>query len=151
MSIRYLDAIEDGESGVTGTFEVTEADVVGFAGQYDPQPFHLDDAAARDTLFGRLAASGWHTTAIANRLLVNDWLHDAAVAGAEGFDNLRWRRPVYPGDVLRCRYAVTGRRASPDPRFGVLSVAVEVLNQDDDTVMSLEWLPWIARAGDASV
>lgn len=147
MSIRYFDAFDEGESGVTGVFDVTEADVVCFATQYDPQPFHLDDAAARDTLFGRLAASGWHTTAIANRLLVREWLHDAAVAGAEGFDNLRWRRPVYPGDALRCRYAVAARRTAPDPRFGVLSVDVHVLNQEDEMVMSMEWLPWIAREG----
>lgn len=149
MSRRYFDAFAEGEAGITGDYSVTETDVVAFATQYDPQPFHLDDAAARQTLFGRLAASGWHTMAIANRLLVTGWLQDAAVAGAEGFDNLRWRRPVYPGDVLRCRYAVTGCRPAPDPRFGVLSVDVSVLNQDDDPVMTMEWLPWIARAGAA--
>lgn len=145
MTRRWFEDFTLGETGTTGACEVTEDGIIRFAEQYDPQPFHLDHDAARESLFGGLAASGWHTLSLANRLLVHDWLHDAAVAGAAGFDELRWRRPVYPGDELSCRYTVAAANDTPDERFGELRVNVEVVNQDDTVVMSMEWLPWLAR------
>jgi len=142
---RYFEDIVIGETGVTGGYTVTEAGVIAFAEQYDPQPFHLDHAAARESLFGKLAGSGWQTVALANRLLVSDGLRDVAISGAAGFDDLRWRRPVYPGDTLTCRYTVTAANDTSDVRFGELRVEAVVENHAGETVMSMEWLPWVAR------
>lgn len=145
MKRRYFEDIAVGETGATGGCTVTEQGVIGFAEQYDPQPFHLDHAAAREGLFGKLAGSGWQTVALANRLMVSDGLRDVALAGAAGFDDLRWRRPVYPGDTLTCRFTVTAAGDTPDPRFGELRVEAVLENHDGETVMSMVWLPWVAR------
>ncbi|MGA8117269.1 MAG: MaoC family dehydratase [Actinocatenispora sp.] len=98
--MRYLEDFEPGETLTLGTYEVTEAEVRRFGEAYDPQPFHLDDEAGRAFHFGGLVASGWHTAAIFQRLYVDGLLRDAAVEGSPGSDELRWIRPVRPGDVL---------------------------------------------------
>ena len=150
MSRRYFEDVAVGENGVTEHCEVTEEGVLHFAEQFDPQPFHLDHAAAEASLFGRLVGSGWQTVALANRLLMRDALQDLAIAGAAGFDDLRWRSPLYPQDNIRCRYRVSDSRIAPDSRFGELELELEVVNQDDQVVMSATWLPWIARRQDNS-
>ena len=88
-----------------GAYRVTREEVLAFASAYDPQPFHLSDAAAESSLFGRLAASGWHTCAMTMRMLCDGYLLESASLGSPGIDNLRWHKPVYPGDTLRA-YAV---------------------------------------------
>ena len=97
---------EDIEIGVVhrfGRYEVTREEVMEFAAKYDPQPFHLDDEAAAATHFGRLSASGWHTCAMTMAMIVaNLKEHRQAGLGSPGVDELRWLKPVYPGDVLRC-------------------------------------------------
>ncbi len=98
--MRYLEDMAPGESFDLGTYQVTEAEVRQFGTAYDPQPFHLDEEAGRAFHFGGLVASGWHTAAIFQRLYVDGLLHDAAVEGSPGCDELRWVRPVRPGDVL---------------------------------------------------
>lgn len=121
-----------------GAKPVVRAEVLDFAGKYDPQPFHLDDAAAAaNPLFGRLAASGWHTAAMAMRLMVD---HNAAIGvqvlGGAGIERLDWLRPVHPGDVLRCEQEVMGARLSVSrPEAGILTLRTIVFNQDDIAVM----------------
>ncbi len=122
-----------------GDIRVTEAEIIEFARRYDPQYIHIDRAAAADGPFGGLIASGWHTVALMMRLLVDRFLPKTASLGSPGIDELRWLKPVRPGDVLRIRITVldaTPSRSRPDR--GVVRTLVEVLNQDRDVVMSLK-------------
>jgi acyl dehydratase len=123
-----------------GDLEVTRDDVVDFARKYDPQPFHLDDdAAAANPLFGRLAASGWHTAAMGMRMTVDFWEAQGGrgILSGAGIDELRWRRPVYPGDRLRCESEVLEARPSASrPELGIVRIRQTFLNQDDAPVLS---------------
>ena len=122
-----------------GPHTVTRAEIVAFAAEFDPQPFHLDEAAAADTLLGGLAASGWHTCALFMRMLYDGWLNDAASMGSPGVDSLKWLRPVRPGDVLSGRSIVLEVRASKSrPDRGFVSFRHEVVNARGEPVMLLE-------------
>ena len=117
---------------------VDRAEVLDFAGRYDPQPFHLDDAAAAaNPLFGRIAASGWHTAAMAMRMTVDYWAERGrAILGGLGVDELRWLKPVYPGDTLRCVVEVTEARESGSrPDLGIIKSRMTVVNQHDEPVI----------------
>ncbi len=122
-----------------GGYEVTREEALVFARAYDPQPFHVDDAAAAaNPLFGRLAASGWHTAAMAMRMIADHWagLGGRAILGGAGIDELRWLAPVHPGDRLRCETEVVEAppsRRKPDP--GLLRTQLTVFNQHDAAVM----------------
>jgi acyl dehydratase len=136
---RYFEDYIPGSIFEYGEIRVEEADIVEFARRYDPQFIHLDrDAAARGP-FGGLIASGWHTASAMMRLLVDRFLPKTTSLGSPGIDELRWIRPVRPGDVLRIRVAVldaTRSRSKPDR--GIVRTLVEVLNQHDEVVMSLK-------------
>jgi acyl dehydratase len=104
---QHFEAVEVGDSyDLPDSYEVTKEEIIDFAQKYDPQPFHVDEQAAADSMFGELVASGWHTCAMAMRLLVDGYLSDSGSQGALGVDDLRWHRPVRPGDVLRLRSTV---------------------------------------------
>ncbi len=120
-----------------GGHTVTEAEIIAFARDFDPQYFHTDPEAARASAFGGLIASGWHTAAIAMRMLADNFLPPNASMGSPGIDELRWRLPVRPGDKLRLRITIqeaTRSRSKPDR--GVVRSLLEVLNQKDEVVMS---------------
>lgn len=104
--MRYFEDIEAGDVHEFGSHTVTKAEIVDFAEQFDPQPFHLDEDAAADSIFGGLVASGWHTASLCMRLLVDGYMSEAASAGARGIRDLRWKQPVRPGDTLTCRLEV---------------------------------------------
>ena len=131
---------EDFEVGTTeefGEYLVTEEEILEFASKYDPQAFHLSDEAAKATLFGGLCASGWHTCAIAMRMLVDNMPESNKSLGSPGIDELRWTRPVFPGDTLRVKTTVlskTNSRSRPD--LGSLQMQNEVFNQKNELVMS---------------
>ena len=133
----YFDDFKVGDSFVTDSFTVTREESIDFARMYDPQPFHLDEAAGKASIFKRLAASGWHTAAIIMRLIVRaGFLRRTGILGT-GVDELRWLAPVFPGDALH----VTGEIISlePDPKgrpFGKMRVQLYALNQDNVCVMS---------------
>jgi acyl dehydratase len=112
--------------------------VIAFAEKYDPQPFHLSDEAAAKTHFGRLAASGWHTAAMTMAMLVEQLKVDPqAGLGSPGIDELRWVKPVYPGDTLRCETEILEKRVSASrPEMGIFKSRMSVFNQDDVLVMS---------------
>ncbi len=136
--MRYFEDIAVGDTARFGSYPVTREAVIDFARQYDPQPFHLSDEAAAQTHFGRLAASGWHSCAMTMAMLVEQWKVDpVASLGAAGIDELRWRRPVYPGDTLSCETEVlTTRPSSSRPEMGSVASRVTVRNQDDQVVMT---------------
>jgi|SRR5271156_2526741 acyl dehydratase len=122
-----------------GAIRVAEAEILDFARRFDPQPMHLDPEAAARGHFGGLIASGWHTAGLMMRLFVDHFLPHSASVGSPGIDELRWTRPVRPGDVLHIRVTVleaTRSRSRPDR--GMVRTLVEVLNQNGEIVMSLK-------------
>lgn len=142
----YFEDVEVGRTHEYGPSQVTREEVIEFARAFDPQPFHLDDEAAGASLFGRLAASGWHTAGIMMRLLVDHRIGRTASLGSPGFDDLRWRHPVYPGDTLRVRSTCVKKRPSRSRSdMGSTWHEVEVLNQDDEIVMSVTSIELVAR------
>jgi len=142
--MQYFEDISVGETHEFGSYEVTEEEIISFAEQYDPQPFHTDPEAAEESFFGRLVASGWHTAAITMRLIVDHRSDDIAALGAKGLDDLRWRQPVFPGDVLSVRTEVVEKRADHADR-GELRTRTETLNQNGDVVLSYVTIPMVAR------
>lgn len=137
--MQYFEDIVVGSSQSFGHYEVTREEVIEFASKYDPQPFHLDDAAAAATHFGRLSASGWHTCAMVMAMLVENLKkHRQAGLGSPGIDQLRWLKPVFPGDTLRCETEVLEKRRSQSRReMGLFKSRLSVFNQHDEPVMQM--------------
>jgi len=136
---RYFEDYLPGSVFEYGEIRVEEAEIVEFARRYDPQLIHIDRDAAASGPFGGLIASGWHTATIMMRLLVDRFLPKAASLGSPGIDELRWIRPVRPGDVLRLRVSILeARRSRSKPNRGMVRTLVEVLNQNAEVVMSLK-------------
>jgi acyl dehydratase len=133
----YFEDIVVGSESHFGSYEVTREEVLDFARKYDPQPFHLSDEAAARTHFGRLAASGWHTCAMAMAVIARKVVEEEqAGLGSPGVDELRWLKPVYPGDTLHVRGKIvekTPSRSKPD--IGSFRTETVVLNQDDVPVL----------------
>jgi acyl dehydratase len=132
----YLQDIQPGQRAAFGSYQVSREEVLDFAAKYDPQPFHLSDEGAASTHFGRLAASGWHTTAMTMAMVVANMGDSEGSLGAAGIDELRWLKPVYPGDTLRCEtevLEVTPSRSRPD--MGSVRTRLTVLNQQNEPVM----------------
>ena len=125
-----------GQVSQFGAYKVTESEVIEFAQKYDPQFFHLDPEAAKSSLFGGLCASGWHTCAMTMAMMVENMETEGRSLGSPGIDNLRWRRPVFPGDVLSVRMEVTELKPSKSrPNIGFVLSTIEVSNQDGVVVM----------------
>jgi acyl dehydratase len=122
----------------SGTITVSRDEIVDFARCFDPQPFHLDEAAAAETHFGGLVASGWHTASLAMRLIWDSYLHRAESLGSPGIDKLRWTAPVRPGDTLRLRMTVLGARPMRSkPHIGLMESRWEMFNQRDELVLDM--------------
>jgi acyl dehydratase len=135
MTERYLDDFAVGQTFGSGRLRVDKERIKTFAAEFDPQPFHLDEEAARDTLFRGLAASGWHTAALTMRLLVESELKPAGGIVGAGFDEFRWPRPVRPGDELRVESEVLEVRPSKSrPEQGIIKVRTTTLNQNSEPV-----------------
>lgn len=138
MTERYLDDFAVGQTFGSGTLRVDADQIKSFAAAFDPQPFHLDDAAARDTVFRGLAASGWHTAALTMRLLVESELRPAGGILGAGFDEFRWPRPVRPGDELHLESEILEVRPSKSrPEQGLVKVRTTTFNQDGEPVQVL--------------
>jgi acyl dehydratase len=117
---------------------VTAEAIVAFAKQFDPQYFHVDAEAAKQSLFGGLCASGWHTVALTMRTMVDAYMHDSTSLGSPGIDELRWVKPVMAGDTLRCKMTVLEQRPSKSkPNLGSVRTKWEVFNQRGELVMHL--------------
>ena len=135
MAQRYLEDFTVGQTFGSGRLKVDTEQIKAFAAEFDPQPFHLDENAARETIFCGLAASGWHTAALTMRLLVESEIApEGGIVGA-GFDEFRWPRPVRPGDELRIESEVLEVRASKSrPNQGLIKVRTTTLNQMGEAV-----------------
>ena len=134
----YFEDLMVGAETDFGSYDVTREEVIDFARKYDPQPFHLSDEAAAKTHFGRIAASGWHTAAmtmgVISRRLVEE---DQAGLGSPGIDELRWKKPVYPGDTITVRGKILEKTPSRSkPEIGSIRTETTVTNQNGELVMS---------------
>ncbi len=135
MSEHYLEDFAVAQTFGSGRLRIEAQRIKTFAAEFDPQPFHLDERTARNTFFGGLAASGWHTAALTMRLLVESELKPAGGIIGLGFDELRWPRPVRPGDELRLQSEVLEVRVSKSrPTQGLIKVRTTTLNQSDEAV-----------------
>ena len=147
----YFEDLEIGAETEFGTYEVTREEVLEFAKKYDPQPFHLSDEAAAKTHFGRIAASGWHTAAMTMAVIARHVVkHEQAGLGSPGIDDLRWKKPVYPGDTLTVRGEILEKTPSRSkPEIGSFRTRTTVTNQDGDTVMTFVSIVLIRRRPEA--
>lgn len=137
MATLYFDDIEEGEVRDLGEYEVPREEMMEFARRYDPQPIHVDEAVARDSMFGGVIASGWYTASVCMRLMVDDFLNETASMGAVGLDELTWATPVRPGDTLSVENEIIDTRPSDsrDDR-GYVRNRTSGYNQDGDEVIS---------------
>jgi acyl dehydratase len=143
----YFEDLEVGAETYFGSYEVTREEMLEFARKYDPQPFHLSDEEAAKTHFGRMSASGWHTCAMTMAVLARYAVkHEQAGLGSPGIDELRWKRPVYPGDTLHVRGRIIEKTPSRSrPEMGSFRTAMTVANQNDEPVMTFTSIVLIRR------
>jgi acyl dehydratase len=143
----YFEDLEVGAETYFGSYDVTREEMLEFARKYDPQPFHLSDEDAAKTHFGRLAASGWHTTAMTMAVIARYVVeHEQAGLGSPGIDELRWRKPVYPGDTLHVHGRIIEKTASRSrPDMGSFRTEMTVTNQEDAPVMTFTSIVLIRR------
>lgn len=135
MSIQYLEDFAVGQMFSSPRHVIDRDQILKFAREFDPQPFHLDDAAARSSIFGGLSASGWHTAALTMRLLADSELKPAGGLIGAGFDELRWPRPVRPDDELHLHIEVLDVRPSRSrPTQGILKIRTATINQRNEPV-----------------
>jgi acyl dehydratase len=136
MTQRFLEDFAPGQKYASSGSVTVDADAIkAFARQYDPQPYHLDESAARDSIFKGLAASGWHTAALTMRLIVEGEMQPAGGVLGAGFDEFRWPKPVRPGDQLRVESEILEVRASKSrPDQGLIKVRTTTFNQNDEPV-----------------
>lgn len=143
----YFEDLEVGAETNFGSYEVTREEVLEFARKYDPQPFHLSDEEAAKTHFGRIAASGWHTAAMTMAVIARHVVeHKQAGLGSPGIDDLRWKKPVYPGDTLHVSGQIVEKTLSRSkPDMGSFRTHTTVTNQDDVAVMTFTSIVLIRR------
>ena len=138
LADRYFEDYHVGAVYEFGHFEMQEAEIIDFSKRFDPQPFHTDPVLARDSVHGGLIASGWHTGCVAMRMLVDNFVSKVASIGSPGLEEVRWFKPVRPGDTLSVRVTITDtRRSRSRPDRGIVTTFIEVLNQERETVMSM--------------
>jgi len=138
-ALLYLEDLQVGQCFSSGRHTLDEAQIRRFAAEFDPQPFHLDEAAPETGLTGGLIASGWHIAAIFMRLLTDSLLLDSTCLGSPGVETLKWAKPLRPGDTLSGRSTVTAARPSQSrPDRGIVSFRHEALNQTGDVVMWMD-------------
>ncbi|ELY23844.1 acyl dehydratase [Halogeometricum borinquense DSM 11551] len=146
-SMLSYDELAVGDTFEAGETTLTEDEITSFAGEYDPQPFHLDHEAGEESMFGGLVASGLHTYCTCNRLATEAFFSRVAFMGGRGVDELRWQRPVRPGDTLSAAVEVTEKRVSEsNPERGYVNVDVTGMNAEGETVITWTVLGMIRRA-----
>jgi acyl dehydratase len=140
MAIKYYwEDLTVGSVRDLGTTSLTAEEIKDFASKFDPQPFHLDEEAARHSMFGSLCASGWHTCSVAMGMTVRGFLSEAASLGSPGLESLKWLKPVYPGDTLHLQQVVLeSRPLRSRPDVGLVRSRWEMSNQRGEPVMQME-------------
>ena len=147
----YWEDFEVGQVRDLGTIIPTREEIIAFASQFDPQPFHLDDEAAKASVFGGLCASGWHTCAMAMRLMVTNFLHETSSLGSPGLEGIQWLKPVFPGDTLRLQTTVLETKPmGKRPNVGMTRNRWEMFNQHGDKVLNMEGWGMFRRRTPAS-
>jgi acyl dehydratase len=144
--MRYFEDFKPGEVIELGSRTITKEAIVAFATEFDPQVFHVDEEAAKHTIYGGLLASGWHTGSLLMRLLYEGLLKGTVSLGSPGIDELRWLRPVRPGDTLAARMTVTESipsRSKPDR--GIIRSVLEMRNQHGEVVLTLRGMSLLGR------
>ena len=150
--MRYWEDFKVGEVEQIGGKRVDKDEIIAFAGQYDPQPFHIDEAAAKQSMYGGLIASGWHTCAMVMRMMCDAYMLQSASVGSPGIDNLKWLKPVRPGDTINARRTTLETRASKSkPDIGIVNNLWEVFNQDGEMVMSMQGYGMFRRRSPGSL
>lgn len=135
----YWEDLIPGSTRELGSVSPTAEEIRAFATQFDPQPFHVDEEAAKKSMFGGLCASGWHTCAMAMRLMVDNFLRESASLGSPGLESLKWLKPVYPGDVLSLKSTILeSRPMASRPDVGLVRTAWDMLNQHGEKVLHME-------------
>ncbi len=146
MARRYFEDFFEGLTLDLGNVEFTADEIIEFARQYDPQPMHTDPEQAQHSIYGGLIASGWHTAGAYMRMLVDTVIGQSESIGSPGIDNLRWLKPVRPGDTLRGRFSVLEAKLSRSrPDWGIVRSRGEMLNQDNEVVMQVEAVNFFGR------
>lgn len=136
--MRYWEDFTVGMTMEFGGYEVTEEEIIEFATDFDPQSFHVDREAAKEHYFGGIIASGWHTASMCMRMLVDNFMGDSASMGSPGIDQLRWKKPVRPGDILRVKVTVLeSRPLSSRPELGLVKFDHSVTNQHGEEKMTM--------------
>jgi acyl dehydratase len=151
MGIRYFEDFDVGDIIALGaTPQITAEEIISFARQFDPQSFHLDAEQAKDSIFGQLVASGWHTTSLLMRLLVDGLINQTISMGSPGIDEIRWMRPLRPGDALSARFTVLESIPSKSrSNMGIVRSRIEAFNQDDELVVTLVGIHFLGRRPEA--
>ena len=143
---RYWDDYEVGQKFDLGSTSFTADEIVDFARRYDPQSFHVDTAAARRSMFGGLIASGWHVTAKLMRLFVDNYVDQRTALGSPGVDEVRWLKPVRPGDMLNASVECAGKVPSKSrPEMGIVHEQWRATNQKGELVMTLKGTNMVRR------
>ena len=147
MTIKYY--FEDFVAGRVfegGKRQLTEQDIIGFAREYDPQYFHTDPEAAKKSIYGGLIASGWQTVGVCMRLMCDSYLLETACMGSPGMDEVRWLKPVFPGDTLRMSATVIAAKpSSSKPDRGMATMRWNIYNQKDELVMHMQGMQIMGR------
>ena len=148
----YWEDFAAGQTRELGSLSVSREEILDFARQYDPQPFHLDEAAAQASVFGGLCASGWHTCALAMRLMVTNFLHQTASLGSPGLDGVRWLKPVFPGDTLSLRHTILATRPMRKRAdVGLVQTQWDLFNQHGEQVLAMNGWGMFRRRTPAAV
>ena len=138
MSLRHFEDLSVGETRELAGKTVTKSEIIAFAEKYDPQPFHLNEQAAEDSVFGGLVAPGWMTVCILNRLIVDGFIHETANMGGRGADDVRWHRPLRPGTTVTGRIEVLSKTPSDQhPDRGYVTYEFSALNDQDEKLLSM--------------
>ncbi|WP_422570205.1 MaoC family dehydratase [Antarcticirhabdus aurantiaca] len=140
MAKRAFEDFTEGVAFPLPPYRVTKEEVIAFASEFDPQPFHLDEAAAAKSMLGGLSASGWHTCAMMMRMMADGFLNDSTSQGSPGIDFVKWLRPVRPGDTLSGTVRVlSSRRSASRPTIGLAKLAADLVNDRGETVLASEY------------
>lgn len=146
MTTLYYEDISVGDTFDLGSYTVTKEEIISFASKYDPQPFHIDPEAAKESPFNGIIASGWHTISITNRLVVDEFLNTIANQGGLGAEAISWSAPVRPGDTITATLEVLEKRVSEsNPAVGILRTEKRTVTQDDTEVLTYKTANLIAR------
>ncbi|MSQ59924.1 MAG: MaoC family dehydratase [Betaproteobacteria bacterium] len=144
----YFEDFKAGDVIAMGARTLEKHEIIAFARQFDPQPFHIDEEAAKESVFGGIVASGWHTCALVMRMMCDSHLNECASLGSPGLDNIRWLKPVRPGDTIHARRVILETRVSQSkPGTGIIKSRWEVINQLGELVMTMEGFGMFGRRG----